>query len=120
MDRIAIRDLRVETHIGASVDERDRLQAVYVTVELLADLSRAGSTDDLADTIDYGFVTSEIAELVRGSRCALLEHLAEKIAMRIAEVTPVSSVSVEVAKESPPVTEDVAAISVRIERGISA
>jgi dihydroneopterin aldolase len=115
-DRIAIRELRLATHIGVTDEERSTPQWVRVTVELEADLRRAGKSDDLAQTINYHWVTNEIAAIVRSNSCDLLEYLAGKIATRMTKIDGVHGVTVEIAKESPPVEEDVGAIEVRIHR----
>jgi len=116
MDRIVIRDLRVATRIGVSEEERATPQWVLVSVELEADLRSASESDDIGETINYHSVTTEIAALVRSTTCSLLEHLAEKIASRMSKIEQVHGVTVEIAKESPPVQEDVGSIVVRIER----
>ncbi len=114
MDAIVIRGLRLETRIGVTEQERSHSQFVLVSLQIDADLDRARSTDDVADTIDYHRVVKEIGELVRSSNVHLLEHLGERIVGRIAQMNGVSGVTVEIAKESPPVGEDVAAISVKV------
>ncbi len=116
MDAITITGLRLEARIGVTEQERSHPQSVLVSLHIDADLSRARATDDLADTVDYHQVVREIAELVRSSNVRLLEHLGEKIAGRISRMDGVSGVTVEIAKESPPVEEDVAAISVKVEK----
>jgi len=116
MDRIAIRNLRVETRIGATEAERSRPQHVLVTVEILFDAGAAAASDDLADTIDYGETTAVIAELVRSTETRLLEALAGKVAAAISAREDVRGVTVEIAKESPPIAEDIDEVSVRIER----
>lgn len=115
-DRITIRALQVETKIGVTHEERSRTQVVSIDIEIETDLSSAGKSDDLDDTVDYGHVTQEVARLVRDSEVHLLEHLAERIAASIGTITGVTGVTVEVAKRSPPITEDVGPISVRIVR----
>lgn len=116
MDAISIRDLRLQTRIGVTEAERSRLQSVLVSVEIDADLSHARSTDELSDTVDYHDVVTRIAELVRSSTVRLLEHLGEKVASEIARLDGVSGVTVEVTKESPPIEEDVGAISIKVEK----
>jgi dihydroneopterin aldolase len=115
-DRIVVRELRLATHIGVTDEERSSPQWVRVTVELNADLRRAGKSDDLAHTINYHWATNEIAAIVRSNSCDLLEYLAGKIATRMTKIDGVHGVTVEIAKESPPVEEDVGAIEVRIHR----
>ncbi|MDQ4058740.1 MAG: dihydroneopterin aldolase [Actinomycetota bacterium] len=115
-DRISIRELRLATHIGVTEEERGSPQWVRVSVELEADLRRASKSDDLSETINYHWATNEIAAIVRSNSCDLLEYLAGKIAARMTKVDGVRGVTVEIAKESPPVEEDVGAIEVRIRR----
>ncbi|HJR44341.1 MAG TPA: dihydroneopterin aldolase [Actinomycetota bacterium] len=116
MDAISIRDLRVKAHVGVTEEERASEQLLIVTVEVATDLRRAGSSDDLGDTIDYGRLTEDVAGLVEQSRSALLEHLAEQIASYIAAMPGVNGVTVEIAKDAPPIQQDVGSVSVRIER----
>lgn len=116
MDSIIIRDLRVQAHVGATEEERAAPQLLIVGLEIAADLRRAGQTDDLADTVNYGSVTREVTDLIATSRSALLENLAEKIAGHIAAIPGVNGVTVEVAKDSPPIDEEVGYVAVRIER----
>lgn len=116
MDRITIRNLKLPANVGWGDEERATPQNVYVSVYIDADLRAAGRSDDLADTIDYDRATTEIGELVRTGSFRLLEHLAERIAGHTARLLGVRGVTVEVAKESPPVSEDVGAITVRITR----
>lgn len=116
MDSILVRELRVESHVGATEEERARAQLLSINLDVVTDMRAAGLSDDLADTVDYGLLVGEVAKLVEASRCALLEHLAENIALHIASITGVNGVTVEVAKESPPIEQEVRSVAVRIER----
>ncbi|MDP9068481.1 MAG: dihydroneopterin aldolase [Actinomycetota bacterium] len=116
MDSIIVRDLRVRSRIGVTEEERAEPQTVIIGIEIASDLRRPGMSDDLADTVDYGQVTQEIEALVSSTTSALLENLAEKIAGHIAAMPGVNGVSVEVAKESPPIQQSVGSVAVRIER----
>ena len=119
MDRITIEGLRVETHVGATDDERAVPQVVFVDVELGADLEAAGLSDELEDTVDYAEVTALVARLVAGKSVKLLEHLAHEVAGAVLAIKGVQTVSVQIAKEKPPVGENVRNIAVRIERSRS-
>ena len=116
MDRILIRDLRVEARVGVTDEERAKPQGLLVTLEIFTDMEAAASSDDLATTIDYDRTATEVADIVRGHESRLLEHLAGRLASHISTFEGVLGVNVEVAKEVSPVAEDVGAISVRIER----
>lgn len=116
-DSIFVRDLRVETRIGWSVEERASARPVTVTIQLHTDTARAGESDELADTVDYHQVTVDVAALVSGLETKLIEHLAERIAGLCLAFRGVTGVTVEVEKDNPPIEADVGAVAVRIHRG---
>ncbi len=86
---------------------------------MYTDLARAGRSDDLSHTVDYGALVEQVSGMVRSSEIRLLEHLAERIATLLCGLEGVAGVMVEVGKASPPVSEDVERVSVRIERAPS-
>ncbi|MEA2453071.1 MAG: dihydroneopterin aldolase / 2-amino-4-hydroxy-6-hydroxymethyldihydropteridine diphosphokinase [Actinomycetota bacterium] len=116
--RIEIIGLVVDTHIGVTAQERSRPQEVVVDIDISKDLSAAGATDSLDDTIDYDALVTEVAAFIRSSECNLLERLASQIADRVSAKQAVNGVTVRVKKLHVPVDEEVAAISVTIERGL--
>lgn len=93
-------------------------QVVVVDVEATTDLQAASDSDDLSDTVDYGTLTVEIAKLVRDHEARLLERLAGAIARLVLDVAGVERVRVQVAKEAPPLEEDLDVVAVRIERSL--
>lgn len=115
-DTISIRGLRVQTRIGVSEDERASARGLIVNVDFRTDTRRAGTSDDLSDTIDYGKAVEEIARLAGSSETKLLEHLAERIAGHFAARSGVMSIIVEVVKDEPPIDADIREVAVRIER----
>jgi dihydroneopterin aldolase len=115
-DRIELRGLRaVGTH-GALAEEQARAQPFEVDLDLDADLSAAGRSDELADTVDYGALAERVASVVSGERHALLERLAERIAEAALADGRVRSVTVTVRKLRPPVPVDLASAGVRVVR----
>lgn len=116
MDSIIVRNLRVRGRVGVTEEERARPQLLIIGIEIASDLRRPGMSDDLNDTVDYGRVTAEIADLVANTTSSLLENVAEKIAAHIAAMKGVNGVSVEVAKDAPPIEQEVGGVAVRIER----
>ncbi len=80
MDKIFIRDLALRCIIGIYPEERREKQDVVINVVMHADLSKAGRSDDLADTVDYKAIKKAILKLVDGSGFQLIESLAERIA----------------------------------------
>lgn len=115
-DLVRIQGLSLKTRIGVSDEERATPQSVLIDVDLYTDASKAGASDDLADTVDYGSVVVAIAELVGSGEKKLIEGLAEEIAQMLLKTAGVGRVAVEVRKADPPIDVDVEAVAVRIER----
>lgn len=80
VDRIIIEDLLLRCIVGVNPDERTKEQDVNLRITLYTDLRQAGSSDDLADTVDYRALKGDIRALVEGSRFLLIERLAHEIA----------------------------------------
>lgn len=117
MDEIQLRGLRVTGTHGVLAEEQDRAQPFEVDVDLGVDLSAAGASDALADTVDYGAVASLVASIVGGDRFALLEALASRLATAVLAVDDrVVSVDVTVRKLRPPVPVDLSFAAVRVRR----
>jgi 7,8-dihydroneopterin aldolase/epimerase/oxygenase len=117
-DRITLRGLRLVGTHGVLPEEHQRAQPFEVDVDIVADLARAGRTDALADTIDYGAVASAVAGVVGGEHSDLLEHLAQRIADATFAVAGevAFEVGVTVRKLRPPVAHDLAVSEVTIRR----
>lgn len=115
-DRIKISDLRVESHIGVTPEERAVAQSLSVTIELFLDLGPASSSDDLDDSVDYGTVALSAAKQLRANSRQLLEAAAGDLLETLMELPRVSGVAVELAKLDPPIPERVGPASVRLER----
>jgi dihydroneopterin aldolase len=117
-DLIALRGLRVVGTHGVLPEEHARAQPFEVDLEIAADLSAAGASDHLEDTIDYGAVTAAVVAVMTGAHADLLEHLAQRIAEATFTVagTRAEAVTVTVRKLRPPVPSDLAVSEVRIRR----
>src|SRR5947209_16550300 len=112
-DRIEIRGLRaVGTH-GLLPEEHLRPQPFEVDLDVEIDLTAAGASDHLHDTLDYGELADAAARVVMGERCALLERLAQRIADEVRGDARVKSVTVAVRKLRPPVPVDLGSAGVR-------
>jgi dihydroneopterin aldolase len=80
MDKIFIRDLRVETVIGIYEWERRIRQTVVIDLELSADIRKAALSDAIEDTVSYKGVAKRVIEFVEQSEFQLIETLSERIA----------------------------------------
>ena len=115
-DRILLQGLRVRGRHGVLPHERELGQLFVVDLELRLDLSAAGRSDDLGDTVDYGELAGRVAELVGGRPRRLLEALAEDLAALALTDRRVETVRVRVAKPQAPLPAD-ATVAVELVRG---
>ncbi len=115
-DHLLIRGLRVVGTHGALPEERERPQPFEVDLDILVDMSPAGRSDDLSDTVDYGAVVGDVVAVVTGQRFLLLEALAEAVAGTVLAWGAVEGVTVTVRKLRPPVPADLAWAGVSITR----
>lgn len=116
-DRIELRGLRVVGTIGVLPEEQERAQPFEVDIDLYADLSAAGRSDDLTDTVDYGAVTAEVAAVVGTERHELLERVVQRIADTVLDGHAlVDAVTVTIRKTRPPVAHDLSTSAVRVTR----
>jgi dihydroneopterin aldolase len=115
-DSIQLRGLRVVGICGVLPEERERAQPFEVDLDVDVDLSSAGGSDDLSDTLDYGVVAEAVADVVANERFALLERMATRIAEVVLAHPGSNAVTVTVRKLRPPVPLDLASSGVRIRR----
>lgn len=100
MDKIIIRDLLVRCIVGVREHERVNKQDVIINIDLIADLRKAGKSDNLGDSIDYSTIKKRIVTELEDSHYFLVEALAERIADICLENEMVKSVKVTVEKPS--------------------
>jgi len=105
---------------GVLQEEQARPQPLEVDLDAVVDLTAAGRTDAIDDTLDYGALCAVAERIVTGSRHALLERIAEEIAEVVLTDERVDEVTVAVRKLRPPVPQDLATAGVRITRRRSA
>lgn len=89
---------------GVFEHERREGQDFVVDVELEAELSWAGASDDLADTVNYGEIGALVLARIEGEPYDLIEALAHRIAADVLERHRlVDAVTVTVHKPQAPV-----------------
>jgi 7,8-dihydroneopterin aldolase/epimerase/oxygenase len=119
-DRIELRGLTVRGHHGVFEHERRDGQDFVVDITVWIDLAQAASSDDLADTLDYGELAQRAADIVSGPPRKLIEAVAGDIADDVMSDERVHAVEVVVHKPSAPIPlqfNDVAVVARRSRRG---
>jgi dihydroneopterin aldolase len=114
-DKLVLEGMRFFGHHGDVDAERELGSHVYVDVELSADLSAAGHSDVLGDTLDYVRCYGIVRDVVEGRQYRLLEAIAEGIAAALLQEPRADSVRVRVAKQ-PPIDGYIERCAVIIER----
>jgi dihydroneopterin aldolase / 2-amino-4-hydroxy-6-hydroxymethyldihydropteridine diphosphokinase len=116
VDRIELRSIRVVGIVGALSEERRRPQPFEIDLDIEMDLSAAGRTDLLADTLDYGPPLSIVHRVVADEGHVLLERVAARIIEEVLADERVVAAEVVIRKVRPPVPVDVATTAVRMRR----
>jgi len=92
MDSIHLTGIRCYGYTGYLPEEQILGQWFEVDLTVWLDLSQAGESDRIEDTLDYRSVIEQVRQLVQTARFALLERLATAIAERIlAESSPLQA-----------------------------
>jgi dihydroneopterin aldolase len=115
-DHIELRGLRVLALCGVLREERERRQPFEIDVDVEANLSDAGRTDDLDDTIDYGRLCADIEVVADKEQFGLLERFAQRVAEVVLADPKVDAVTVSIRKLRPPVPQHLESSGVRIRR----
>jgi 7,8-dihydroneopterin aldolase/epimerase/oxygenase len=115
-DRIVLTGIEAFGHHGVLPHERALGQAFRVDVELELDLAPAGASDDLADTVDYGALSRDLAAVVRDERYDLIERLATRLAEVCLARPAVEAARVTVHKPHAPVPVTLADVAVTLRR----
>ena len=102
-DRIGLHGLRATGHHGVYAEERAAGQLFVVDLLLDVDTHAAALSDDVADTVHYGYLAQEVEAVVEGEPVNLLETLAARIAEVCLRRPLVDSVEVTVHKPEAPV-----------------
>jgi len=115
MDRIFIRDLRVEAVIGILDHERRAPQPLVIDMELAADIVTPAASHDIADALDYAALSEAVRSFVEESDELLIETLAERICAFVREGFDVPWVRLVLRK--PEALHGTTDVGIDIERG---
>jgi FolB domain-containing protein len=80
VDRIIVEGLEVDCIVGVRPLERRRKQLVRLDLALFLDLSSAGKTGRISDTVDYARIADEVQGLLRFRAYQLIEVATEELA----------------------------------------
>lgn len=116
-DKIILDGIEVTGRHGCSEEELLHEQLFSVDAELYLDLSRAGKSDNINDTIDYVQVIGDIKKIVGGKSRTLMEAVAQEIAETLLKkYFRLNGVKIILTKVNPPIPDIFSGAAVQIVR----
>jgi dihydroneopterin aldolase len=103
-DRIILKDLGFYGYHGLMSEEKALGQRFFVDLECGVDLSQAGYTDTISNTVSYAGIYDVVKEAFDGRRMHLIEAVAQNIVTAIFEAfQEVTWIVVRVRKPEAPI-----------------
>lgn len=116
-DEIHIEALEVYAYHGVFPDEKRRGQLFLVNAVLYTDTRKAGKSDQLEQSTDYGDVCNFITEWMENNNCNLIETVAEKLAENVLlKYDLINEIDLEIRKPEAPIEQPFGCVSVKIHR----
>jgi dihydroneopterin aldolase len=119
MDSIQVSGIRAYGYVGYLPEEKVLGQWFEVDLTLWIDLSAAGISDDIADTLDYREAIAIVKEQITTAKFDLVEKLVSAIADKILSLEKVSQVQVKLSKPAAPIPDFNGRITLDIIRSIA-
>jgi 7,8-dihydroneopterin aldolase/epimerase/oxygenase len=117
MDKIFVNQMEFYGYHGVFPEETKLGQRFVVDLIVFVDLKKAGETDELEHSVNYGELFRVCKEIVEGKPFKLVEAVAEKIAeIVLSQFTLVSEVTIKVIKPDPPIPGHYRSVAVEITR----
>lgn len=117
MGKIMIKGLKVYAYHGVNPEEKRDGQPFVLDIVMENDLSKAGETDDLNDTVSYAKAMKTAIRVMNEKSYDLLEKVAQRVADQILiEYPSIMSVDVLLKKPQAPIKADFDYVAVQIMR----
>jgi 7,8-dihydroneopterin aldolase/epimerase/oxygenase len=117
LDKIYVNRMEFYGYHGVFPEENRLGQRFIVDLAVSIDLKKAGETDELQFSVNYGELYQVCKEVVEGKPFKLLEAVAEEIAASvISAFSLILDVTVKVIKPDPPIPGHYKSVAVEITR----
>lgn len=117
MDKIMLNGLHFYGYHGLFPEENKLGQRFLVDAELFTPLKKAGTTDQMEHSIDYGMAYSVIKDIVEGEPKQLIEAVTETIAAQLFQTfSTLTACTITVTKPDPPIPGHYESVAVQIYR----
>lgn len=115
-DCIHLTGIRCYGYTGYLPEERVLGQWFEVDLTIWLDLTAAGHSDEIQDTLDYRNAFTRVQQFVKSAKFSLVEKLASAIADSILELDRVQQVRVQLSKLAAPIPDFGGKITIDITR----
>lgn len=119
MDSIQVNGIRAYGYVGYLPEERVLGQWFEVDLTIWVDLTTAGQSDEINDTLDYREAIAMVKEQITTAKFHLVEKLVSAIADQILSLDKVSQVRVQLSKPAAPIPDFSGRITIDITRSTS-
>ena len=117
MDKIYLNNMEFYGYHGVLPEENRLGQRFVVDLMVELDLSKAGKTDDLSETVNYAEVYNLCRDIVEGKSYKLIEAVAEQIAEKVLEqFNKIVTCTVKLIKPDPPIPGHYRSVAVEINK----
>lgn len=117
MDIIRIRNLEIFSNHGVLREENVLGQKFLISAEIFLDTRKAGTDDDLTQSVNYAEICHTIKHIMESNTFKLIETAAEKLCSEILlEYSAVKKIILEVKKPWAPILLPLEHVSVCVER----
>ncbi|MCR5418420.1 MAG: 2-amino-4-hydroxy-6-hydroxymethyldihydropteridine diphosphokinase [Lachnospiraceae bacterium] len=112
-DQIRIRNVSFHGYHGVYEWEQKQGQRFIFSARLFVDMEKAGKTDGLEDTVNYGSVLKHILEFLENNRFQLLEKVVTRALEDTMQAFPlINEMELELEKPDAPIEADFETVSV--------
>jgi 7,8-dihydroneopterin aldolase/epimerase/oxygenase len=115
-DELTLTGLRARAHHGVFAHERENGQEFVIDLTVWIDAAAAAASDELAKTVNYGVLASEVVAAVESDPVDLIETVAERIAAVALSHEAAMRVRVTLHKPFAPIEVPFDDVSITIER----
>jgi len=117
MDKILFNKMEFWGYHGAFKEVNTLGQRFYVDLEIYFDLSKAGHSDNLKDTVNYADIYKTTQQVVENEKYELVEAIAERLAAKILDsYLLIDEILVRVTRPDPPIPGHYQSVAVEIKR----
>lgn len=117
MDKITLKNMKFFAYHGVLPEEQINGQNFFIDVEMFADVKKAGKTDELEDTVNYGAVFGIVESVAKNNKFRLIEKLADSISREIlSSYKIINRTIVRVRKPDAPIDGEFDWAEVEVER----